>query len=73
MSYPNSIVFSNLRAEMARKGITIQNLANELEISRQTASHKFSGKAPLYLDEAIKINKRFFPETTVDYLFQELT
>ncbi|MDM0796794.1 XRE family transcriptional regulator [Clostridium perfringens] len=68
----SNIIFSNLRAEMARKQITIKKIAELLEINRDTAGRKLSGKAPLYLSEALVINKELFPNKNVTYLFKEL-
>ncbi|EHK2402074.1 XRE family transcriptional regulator [Clostridium perfringens] len=68
----SNIMFSNLRAEMARKQITIKKIAELLEINRDTAGRKLAGKAPLYLSEALLINKELFPNKNVTYLFKEI-
>lgn len=68
----SNIMFSNLRAEMARKQVTIKKIAEILEINRDTAGRKLSGKAPLYLSEALLINKELFPNKKVTYLFKEI-
>lgn len=68
----SNIMFSNLRAEMARKEITIKKIAELLEINRDTAGRKLSGKAPLYLSEALLINKELFPNKNMTYLFKEI-
>lgn len=66
------IIFSNLRAEMAREQITIMRISELLGINRDTVSRKLSGKSPLYLNEALLINKEFFPNEKITYLFEEL-
>ena len=68
----SNIMFSNLRAEMARKQVTIKKIAEILEINRDTVGRKLSGKAPLYLSEALLINKELFPNKKVTYLFKEI-
>ncbi|WWU63818.1 XRE family transcriptional regulator [Clostridium baratii] len=68
----SNIMFSNLRAEMARKQITIKKIAELLNINRDTVGRKLSGKAPLYLNEALLINKELFPNESVTYLFEEI-
>ncbi|MGU8519829.1 XRE family transcriptional regulator [Clostridium perfringens] len=68
----SNIMFSNLRAEMARKQITIKKIAELLDINRDTAGRKLAGKAPLYLSEALLINKELFPNKNVTYLFKEI-
>lgn len=65
-------MFSNLRAEMAREQITIKKIAKLLDINRDTAGRKLSGKTPLYLREAFLINKELFPDKNVTYLFKEI-
>lgn len=67
-----NIKFSNLRAEMARKQITIKELAEKIGINRDTMGGKLSGKRPLYLHEAFIINRAFFPEKDIPYLFKEI-
>lgn len=69
LAYPNSIIFPNLRAEMARKGLTIRDLAEAISVSRETVSNKLSGKTQIYLGEAFQIIERFFPDKDVAYLF----
>lgn len=65
----NNIIYDNLRAEMARNKLTICHLAKTLDSNRDTLSRKLSGKSPLYLDEAIQIQKTFFPYMNIDTLF----
>lgn len=72
MAKANKIAFENLRAEMARKQLSITELANFLGIARDTLGYKLSGKRPLNLNEALCIAKVFFPEHDVYYLFKEL-
>ncbi|WP_291637956.1 helix-turn-helix transcriptional regulator [Clostridium sp.] len=68
----NNIMFENLRAEMARKQITIKGIAKEIGVNRDTLGNKLSGKRPLHLDEALLMNRIFFPEKDVVYLFKEI-
>lgn len=69
----NYIAFANLRAEMARKGITISEIAKFLGITCDAMGKKLSKESPLNLDEAFLIKKQFFPNADVTYLFAELT
>lgn len=68
----NNIVFENLRAEMARKQLTIGEIANFLDINRGTLSYKLAGIHSINLDEALRIARKFFPEYDIYYLFKEL-
>lgn len=72
MSKKSEIKFSNLRAEMGRNGVTIQGIADLIDVNRNTASHKLSGKSPITLSEAFKIEQALFPGTGIRYLFAEL-
>lgn len=72
MARQNNIMFSNLRAEMARKPITIQGIASAIGICRDAASQKLSGKTPITLAEAFEIEKTYFPDSDIRYLFAEL-
>lgn len=71
MAFPANIEFSNLRAEMARNGITVQEIADAIGVNRDTASRKLSRKSPLTLGEAFIIQRTFFKELGVPYLFEE--
>lgn len=64
-----NIAFPNLRAEMARKNLTISIMSEQMGKNRDTLSRKLSKKSPIYLDEAVDIAARFFPEHDVAYLF----
>lgn len=68
----SSIMFSELRAEMARKKITIKQLADKVGVNRDTMGGKLSGKRPLFLNEAFIINRTFFPDKEIIDLFKEL-
>lgn len=69
----NSIMYKNLRAEMARKGLTILDIAKEIGMNRETLSRKLSGKSPLHIQEAFDIQKKCFPDMDVQTLFEECT
>lgn len=66
-----NIAFCNLRAEMARKRISIADIAKVIGVNRDTAGKKLARKAPIQLDEAFVIRNNFFPECEVNYLFAE--
>lgn len=67
-----NIAFSNLRAEMARKGIAVQDIGATIGVNRDTAGRKLAGKSPITLLEAFKITEKYFPDCDVRYLFHEL-
>lgn len=71
MAFPANIEFSNLRAEMAREGVTVQEIADSIGVNRDTAARKLSRKSPLTLNEAFTIERRFFRGLGIPYLFSE--
>jgi phage protein len=62
---------ANLKGEMAKKGITIEEMAAYLKIHRNSVANKINGDTAFNVDEAFKIQKKFFPKFTVEYLFQK--
>lgn len=62
-------MYSNLKAEMARKGITLTDMAERMDINISTLSIKLNLGNRIKLHEAYKIRDMFFPDMTVDYLF----
>ena len=71
MAFPANIEFSNLRAEMAREGITVQEIADSIGVNRDTAARKLSRKSPFTLNEAFIIERKFFQGLGIPYLFSE--
>lgn len=63
------MAYVNLRAEMARQGVTVKQLAKSLGVSLKTASNRLSGKTEFTLGEALVINNDLFPECELAYLF----
>lgn len=63
-------MYRNLLAEMARKNITKKEIANFLDLRVATICDKINGKYSFKLDEAFKIKKEFFPQLSVEYLFE---
>lgn len=60
----------NLRAEMAREGITMVDIADYLNLRYATVNEKVNGKYRFYYDEALKIKQKFFPNQSLEYLFE---
>ena len=65
-------MFENLKAEMARKDITMMDLSkdNELNLSYESLRNKFSGKTEWNKREMWHIKKQFFPNMSIEYLFE---
>jgi hypothetical protein len=62
-------MFPNLRAEMARNKITLDQVAAELHLNVSTVSAKLSNYNRLKYCECATIRDKFFPKLTIDYLF----
>lgn len=61
--------YSNLKAEMARKGISIEEVSKALDIHRNSVANKINGDTPFTVEEAFKIHDKYFPKLSLDYLF----
>lgn len=63
-------MYPNLNAELSRKGLKRKDLAVIFGNRVPSVSDKLNGKSPISLEEAIEIKRTFFPEFTLDYLFE---
>lgn len=61
----------NLWAEMNRLGITTEDVARTLNVNRKTAYNKIRGMSPFKIPEARIIQKTYFPQYTIEYLFEQ--
>ena len=69
----NSVIaYDNLRAEMSRRNIGVMDIARSLGYNRDTVARKLSKRSRINLKEAFAIQKAFFPEMDLSYLFAEL-
>lgn len=62
-------MFANLKAEMARKSITLVQIAEKLGLNTATVSAKLNNYNRLKYCECVAIRDDFFPGMTIDYLF----
>nr|DAJ71525.1 MAG TPA: SOS-response transcriptional repressor [Caudoviricetes sp.] len=63
------MAYSNLKAEMGRKNVTIEAVAKILEIHRNSVANKLNGTSSFTIEEAMKIKNTFFPNLEYRYLF----
>lgn len=63
-------LYMNLRAEMARRNITISDIAKVLDVRYATVCDKINGHYRFYFDECYRIKTHFFPSCTLEYLFE---
>lgn len=62
----------NLEAEMKRNNISRNDIANLLGISYRTVHSRFNGESEWGYSECVKIRDSYFPEMSLDYLFQPI-
>lgn len=62
----------NLEAEIARRGLAKQKVADCIGISKRTLYDKLTGKTTFTINEASKLQKELFPECEMDYLFEQI-
>ncbi len=62
-------MYPNLRAEIARKGVTATAIADALGITKGTLSQKMQGKSAFTVPEAKAIKKLLDADVTIDELF----
>lgn len=67
----DTIVYPRLRKLMGEKNVYIYQIADALQLNRVTAGKKLSGRYKLYLDEAMAIQRLFFPDVSLEDLFGE--
>lgn len=63
--------YSNLKAEMGRRDITIETIANLLNIHRNSVAYKLNKNGSFTIEEATIIQKTFFPNVKLTKLFEK--
>jgi lambda repressor-like predicted transcriptional regulator len=66
-------MYSNVKAELARKSMTVVDLSKETGIRYQTLADKINGKYPLTLEEAKKIKTALAVTVPLEELFEQTT
>ena len=66
-------MYPNLKAELARRNITYEMLADKLNISVSSVCLKLNGKSPITLIEAKQIKKIVNTDLPIEKLFEEAT
>ena len=63
-------MYPNLRAELARRNLGLQEIAELLGLTPSSVSKKIAGKQTMTLSEAFKIQKWLNTDITLDELFK---
>lgn len=66
-------MYSNVKAELARRSMSVVDLSNKTGIRYQTLVDKINGKYPLTLDEARKIKSALEVDIPLEELFERAT
>ena len=59
-----------LIGKMAQEGVTIEMLADLLNIHRNSASNKIKGKSTFSIGQARVVRDTYFPNETLEHLFE---
>ena len=62
-------MYNNLTAEIARKGMTVKDVAGAVLMKQSTFAQKYRGNVDFTLPEAMRI-KKFLNELPIEYLFE---
>lgn len=62
--------YPRLEEEIKRKGVKKTEIAQALGVDEVTIWHKTRGKRKFTVDQAIYIQKTWFPDVPIDVLFQ---
>jgi lambda repressor-like predicted transcriptional regulator len=66
-------MYGNVKAELARKSLSVVDLSNKTGIRYQTLVDKINGKYPVTLEEAKTIKSALEVEIPLEELFEQTT
>ena len=59
----------NLRGEMAKRKVSIEDISSLLGIHRNSVANKLNGDSPFSIEQSFKIQETYFPDLELKYLF----
>lgn len=59
----------NLRGEMAKRKVSIEDLASLLGVHRNSVANKLNGDSAFSVEQSFAIQETYFPDLTLKYLF----
>jgi len=65
MAYPN------LKGEMAKRNVSIEDISGLLNIHRNSVSNKLNKGSAFSIEEASAIQRKYFPNTELKELFKK--
>ena len=65
-------MYKNLKREMKKRGVLSSEIAELLGVRRETIYNKINGQISIgfTLDEALKIKEKYFPDMSIELLFE---
>ncbi len=64
-------MYRNVKAELARQGLKLEDLAEALNLTIGTVSMKLNGKYPITFREAVRVKAFLRVDTPLEELFKE--
>ncbi|GHV02584.1 hypothetical protein FACS1894211_14260 [Clostridia bacterium] len=61
-------MYCNIKLEMYKRGMTVEGMAQTLNVHRNTLARKLSGKSKMTLDDLVAIKAKCFAEIPLDVL-----
>ena len=65
------MALTNLVKEMAAAKVTKEMLAEKLHVHRNTIANRLSGTGSFSISDAFEVQKAFFPNLGIEYLFKQ--
>ena len=59
----------NLRGEMAKKKVSIEDISALLGIHRNSVANKLNGESAFSVEQSFLIQETYFPDLSLKYLF----
>lgn len=66
-----ALTYPNLKAEIARNGVSVNQVAETVEVSPKTVYNWLNGASRPDIEQAKKIKRVFFPACDLGYLFAD--
>ena len=63
-------MYTNLLTEMKRYNMTINSMSKDLKMAYEKLYDRFSGKTDWTRQEMLDIKYKYFPNLSLDYLFE---
>lgn len=61
----------NLKGEMAKRNVSIEDISKLLGIHRNSVSNKINGESAFNFEQSVAIQEKYFPDLELKYLFRK--